>query len=370
MPKYPKSHDSLLLGLGRILHGNPEQSFHIYPLGFMERLFDQISSNRLEPLVAYILLKNDAIQLWSDDSAERLLEAARDQAARDLIHEKELIDLLVSFDDAGIRPMLMKGMPLSYTHYPARGLRPHCDIDMLIQKQYINAVFDVMEKHGYQYHRIDDLLTRQIGFSKQGPFDIEHVFDVHWCISNRPLFLNTLTYTEINQECVHIPELGDNAYTLNPIHALLLACLHRVAEGAFGEDEYLLWLYDIHLLLCAMSESELRNFIAQAKRKRILAICLDALNTSAQLLNTDVPAWAIEALSGDITIEPSARLLNPGARRYRFSDLYQIPGLINKLNGILEALFPPSAYLMHYEKSSNIFLLPVFYARRILRGLT
>jgi len=344
------------------------------PTSFSQELesdfHSKVAKQGLGPLLARQLQLSNFIKTWPSRILNEIQMNARDQAAKDLIYEKELAEVLVSFANNGVRPLLMKGMPLSYTHYPARGLRPHCDVDMLIRKQNINVAFDVMEKHGYQYHRVDDLLTRQIGFSKQGPFDIELVLDIHWRISNRPLFLNTLTYAEINRECVHIPELGDNAYTLNPIHALLLACLHRVAEGAFGENENLLWLYDIHLLLNAMSETELREFIAQANRKRIFAICLDALNTSAQLLNTYIPVWAIEALSGDTTAEPSTRLLKPDARRYQFSDLYRIPGLINKLSGILEALFPPSAYLMHYEKSSNKFLLPVFYARRIWRGLS
>jgi len=335
-----------------------------------EKLSSFAKQYGLQPLLVYILNRSEFAKSWPSQIFEDLRQCARDQAAMDLVYEKELVDVLASLADSCVRPLLMKGMSLSYTHYPARGLRPHYDIDMLIRKEDINDVFDVMEKHGYQYQRIDDLLTRQIGFSKKGPFNIDLVFDIHWHISNRPLFLNTLTYTEINREGIHIPELGDNAYTLNPIHALLLACLHRVAEGAFGENENLLWLYDIHLLLSAMSKSEFRKFIVQVNRKQILAICLDALNTSAQLLNTDIPAWAIEALSGDTTAEPSARLLKSGAPRYKISDLYRIPGLRNKFSGVLEALFPPSAYMMHYEKSSNKFLLPVFYTRRILRGLS
>ena len=150
---------------------------------------------------------------------------------------------------------------------------------------------------------------------------------------------------------------------------MILACLHRAAEGSFGDNEQLLWLYDIHLLLSEITEDEYKVFIEQVRKKQIRTICHDALEQSEKLFGTEVPAWVKAALSEKSPSEVTARLLEPGAPRYKLSDLTRVTGMKNKWRGIREALFPPPSYILRLEKSHKKIFLPLFYTRRIWQGL-
>ncbi len=82
-----------------------------------------------------------------------------------------------------------------------------------------------------------------------------------------------LDYGELAARAVPLPALGRNAHAIAPVHALLLACIHRAGHAnapyhvdgiASPEGDRLIWLYDIHLLVGGMSAGELDEFVALA----------------------------------------------------------------------------------------------------------
>lgn len=70
---------------------------------------------------------------------------------------------------------------------------------------------------------------------------------------------------------------------------MIHACIHRIAHGRNTERNRLIWLYDIHLMAQAMSDTELDLFLERARQKAIAMLCADALETCQEIFNANLP---------------------------------------------------------------------------------
>ena len=173
-----------------------------------------------------------------------------------------------------------------------------------------------------------------------------HVIDLHWRVSNCQMFAEALSYDELAHSSVAVPPLGGRA--LGPVHALLLACMHRVVhvtapyfvDDAVHYGDRLIWLYDIHLLVSQMPPQELTQFARLALEKRLSTICLDGLKESQRCFATPLPEDIIEVLSKGGAPEPSARFLDPGRLHHLVTDIRSLSNWRDRLHLAKEHLFP------------------------------
>jgi len=312
--------------------------------------------------------------------AEICAERQRADAATGLIKEKELGTTIDGLAKRGVFPLLMKGTPLAYSHYPSPDTRARADTDMLIPSNGRNSANTALRELGY---RVPDPGTHrsihdQLSAEKRDCFGVVHTLDVHWKLSNHKAFADLFSYEELARASVPLPELGANARALGPVHALLLACMHRVAhihsplyiDGIPRCDgDRLIWLYDIHLLLTQMSPDQIERFAALAIVKRIGAVCLDGTKRAARHFGTRVPAALIEAVSTTDLEEPSAGYLVPGRLRHLLTELRFLAGRRARIRFLNQLAFPDPDYVLKtYEVSSRLWL-PLLYLHRGLRGL-
>jgi hypothetical protein len=190
-------------------------------------------------------------------------------------------------------------------------------------------------------------------------------FDVHWRWLNHARFARVVSFDEAFAASVEVPGLG--LRTLDPVRALLLACLHRLGSEAHDPNR-LIWIYDIHLLVNALNPQQLEEFAALAVARNAQAACLDGLLKANQDFGTYIPDSVREVLE-----QPEAR---PSLRRR--IDESQLGLLLDDWNrmgnrasrlGFLRELFLPSgdALLQKYGKASR-WWLPVLYVRQVLGG--
>jgi hypothetical protein len=164
---------------------------------------------------------------------------------------------------------------------------------------------------------------------------------------------------------------------LGPVHALLIACMHRVAHvtASWGVDETrhygdrLIWLYDIHLLASGMSLQELTEFVRLAVERRIKTICSDGLSHSQRCFGTPLPVEVLAALSAAGPPEPSARYLDPGRLRFLMRDIRSLTNVYDRLRLVKEHLFPPAEYMLKKYSVSRRAWLSVLYLRRAVQGI-
>jgi hypothetical protein len=303
--------------------------------------------------------------------ASRLnLHAAR-QVACDLMQETEIRSMLAALQHAGVEPLLLKGTHLAYSWYKRPDLRPRVDTDILIPVAARAVVAEVLGSLGYEASASSggELVSYQAAFVKHRQGLRLHVVDVHWRIANPQVFAGLLAYEELARDAIDMPLLARHARGLSAAHALLLACVHRVAHH-FGSNR-LIWLYDIHLLASGLSSSEWEQFLTLIEQRRVAAVCRRSLDRAARHFETNVPA-AVRCdarLQTPATVEASAAYTR-GRRVVRdvASDLQALPSWRDRLQLVREHLFPPREYMRDVYSQSRRGPLPWRYASRAVRG--
>jgi hypothetical protein len=301
------------------------------------------------------------------------------EMAIELVRQRELVRVLDALAAAGVAPLLLKGAALAYSIYPSPALRPRADTDLLIRTEDRDATVRTLATLGYEKPNVTrgDFVAYQCGFVLREPRGLTHVLDVHWRISNTQLFSRALEYAELASRAVPLPALGTHARGLSSGDALLFACMHRVhhIHSPMRADristsggERLIWVYDIHLLMSAMTSSELMQFTALAQRKGMRAICKDGLLRARECFGTRIPEAALAALTGGRSTEPSAAHLRAGDLRHVLTELRSLSRWRDRIALLREHLFPPPEYMLEKYAVSSRAWLPVLYLQRGIRG--
>ena len=301
---------------------------------------------------------------------QQLAHEARQAAARDIVREAELRQALDAFDAAGIPVLLLKGVHLAYAWYPRPDLRPRLDSDILIATDARPAVGEILTGLGYRQpgHPTGELLNYQAPYEKTRDGLQLHVFDVHWRVANAQAFSNLLPYDEMIREATAMPRLSPSARGPSLVHALMLACTHRVAHHF--DSNRLIWLYDIHLLASAMSADDWERFHSLAKRWGVVRVCGHSLERAVSCFATVLPEIVAARLHTTGSVESTAAYAGPPRRHIAnvVSDLQALAGWGDRLRLLRQHVFPPRAYMREVYAKSSRAPLPVLYARRIVRG--
>jgi len=340
---------------------------------FQADFLEACLTHGVAPLITKQLRRTSAWEEWPPGIRAGLESLAMRQASLELLREKELVSALEALVQRGVQPLILKGAALAYTHYPFLGLRPCNDTDLLIDPKDISLTEQVLAELGFQRLNMvsGKFIMHQCIYVKDDEHGVRHVYDVHWKISNPQLFSDISSYDELARYAITVPGLGKNARALNPAHALLLACLHRVAHHQ--SSDCLIWLYDIHLLVSLMRPEEHKAFARLAIDKRVRAVCSNGLKLARHRFSTALPVDLMEALDADenpMSKEATAGFLKPYQRRtdVLLSDLRALSRWRDKLQLLREHVFPPADFILKHYSIANRALLPGLYAHRALRG--
>ena len=320
------------------------------------------------PLVAH--------RLGELKASPRLLSVLNEEAHRlapsDLLKGHELRLCLDALGRAGIPVLLMKGGQLAYSHYERPDLRPRLDSDILIQVEARSRVDRVLVDCGYtaEAQLPGELVMYQATYTKRRQSALIHALDVHWRIANPQVFGGILSFDELSAEAVQVPGLGPSARGLAPAHALLLACIHRVAHHF--DSGYLLWLYDIHLVASRMDRSEWTHFVDLAQARGVTAVCSHGLRQAIQCFGTSVPpevmATFSQARQSPVEAATAAYLTKRRHVENIVADIRALPTWSSRARLLLEHAFPPARYMRNVYAPSSHLPLPVLYAQRAVRG--
>jgi hypothetical protein len=321
--------------------------------------------------VAVLLASAPAAREWPGAIESGLRSIRRDAAALEVIRRQDLVRLLTAFGEAGVRCLPIKGAQLAYTHYAQPWLRQRFDTDLLVapaDRERADAILRALD-YAPSNQVSGTLVAHQIQYERQDRHGLTDTVDLHWKVTNPHLFAEALTFDELWTAAEVISELGDHARALSPVHALLLACVHRVAHH--HNSEKLIWLYDIHVLVSVMAPAQREEFLDLARAKRLRSICASGLDSAQRRFATQHPAGWLDRLKtgSDEPIEPTAVFLQHGVRRIDvlMSDLRAVGGWTRKMRLIREHLFPPAAYVRaRYGRHTPLVFA---YVGRVLTGV-
>ena len=311
---------------------------------------------------------------WPQDVYDALAEHGRAQTAVELLRRRELNAVLEALATEGIRPILLKGTALAYTLYDSPASRPRVDTDVLIRREQVDVVRQVMARSGYTTPAYCDgeLLFGQFPSMKTDPFGVVHAFDFHWRISTQAVFANLLAFDEISADAIPLPSIAAHARAAGPLHALLLACVHPVMHHRNVES--LIWIYDIHLLVSRLSERDFDRFVELAAIKQVSAICAHQLAGARNRFDTPVSDRTLARLRAMPPREPSAAYLRAGRRWHDelISNIRGLPRWTDRVRLLREVMLPAPAYMLKAysvrPSSPAAVLLPVLYLHRLAAG--
>jgi hypothetical protein len=297
-------------------------------------------------------------------------ELAHQALATDLLSEAALRLLLEAFHDAAVTALLMKGVMLAYTHYPRPDLRPRLDADLVISAADRRRAHDVLIALGYQpdIQASTELVMHQLSYTKVSSGGFAHVVDVHWRVANPEVFRQVLAFDEVLADAVPVAGLGPFARGLSDVHALLVACVHRVAHHF--DDDRLIWLYDIHLIATRLADTGWEEFAHLAVERRVLAICRAGLQQCKERFGTSVPEsfWSVEEPRA--AREVTASYLTPHRPHVRVvvDDLRALPTWLDRWRMMRQYAFPPVDYMREIYAPTSSTPLVWLYAHRLFFG--
>ena len=330
----------------------------------------------VQSLLSAALRSADLSGEWPFDIRQALSREAVAQAAVGMVQAREITKVVRALVQAGVRPLFMKGTPLAYMYYRAPHLRPRADTDLLIHPLKRETTERALVALGYE--RVNatrgSLVSYEFAMARLDRSGVTHVVDVHWRVSNRQVFADALAYDECMAESVAVPRLGARA--LGPMHALLLACMHRVthvtvaydSDGVAHLGDRLIWLYDIHLLVTRMARTELQRFAQLAGDRRVRQVCVDGLTQTQRHLGTSLPGDVLETLAAPGPRELSAQYLDLGRMHCLIRDVQSLPNWRDRLRLSKEHVFPPVDYMLEKYEVSRRAWLPALYLHRGMRG--
>ena len=299
-----------------------------------------------------------------------LRESAFREAAADLVRERALKELCGGLAEAGVPPLLMKGAHVAYACYARPDLRPRVDTDLLIDPADRERAHRVLVALGYHEapQSGGDLLMYQVSYELKGAGATTHVVDVHWRISNAQRFGKFLSHAEILREAIPLAGLGP-ALGPSPVHAVLLACVHRVAHHL--DTPRLIWSYDLYLLGRMLSVAEWDRVAVLAGERGVAAACERSLSGAASLLGGGPPAGTMTALASAASREGSS-VDYLDARRPHIhrvvADFRALDSWRDRWRLARQHVFPAPAYMRSVYAPSSRAPLAVLYLRRAWWG--
>lgn len=337
------------------------------------RLYDVARQHGVHLLLADRLWQRGALDDSPAAFRDRLAVSLRNQIAVEEIAQQELRGVLAALGDAGARPLLFKGAALAFTHYPDPVLRPRIDTDLLVDTSERHSASTTLERLGYRRLPLvtGELVMCQAPYEKTDAHGVRHVVDLHWKVSNPQVFARALRLEDLMACSVSVPQLGEAARAPSPAHGLALACVHRVAHH--GDDERLLWTYDIHVLAERLTESEREDFVTFAAAQRLTAVCRRGLALAESRFHGRCARLLLKELTArrSMNPEPSERYVGRAMRKVDvlISDFQALEGWGPRLKLLREHLFPPPAYMREVYGVSRAAWLPLLYAWRVARGV-
>jgi hypothetical protein len=302
---------------------------------------------------------------------QRITVEAQQEVAVDLLREAELKRALAALASAGVQAVVMKGSHLAYTHFARPDLRSRLDSDLLIPPSARDTVHELFTQTlGYTAatQPTGELTGAQQTYRCAVRAGYVHQFDVHWRFTNASAFAHALSYDEIRANAVAVPALGPSALAPCNVHALVIACIHRIAHH--DDDEELKWFVDIDRLATRFTPDEWERFITHVVDRRIAGVCMHSLRRAIELLRTPVP----DVVLGDPRLRAKGETLaatylrKSSQAEMLAADLRSLPTWRERTRLLREHLFPSEEYMRRRYAPGSRAPLAWLYAVRIARG--
>ncbi len=267
---------------------------------------------------------------------------------------------MTAFRVSGIEVIVLKGAALAETVYEHIGLRPMCDIDLLVDPQHADTVGDILSGLGYR-----PASNNPAAYIKTDTLPV--MVDVHTALAH----LNDDEMARIWREAKDAVIAGVPARILSCEDTLVHIISHMSFSHGFVSEK---WLRDIdRVARHYRGEIDWKTVVARLEQCRLVAPARYIFAKAARGFHTPIEPWvhgelkaknknSIHAFFFDLILNQKKPIL--------YFD-YLLPvlitdGLLNKIKLVLRWFFPPRPIITSRFGVSHPVLIPLCYAARIL----
>ncbi len=261
-------------------------------------VIDLAAKHRVAPLL-YNYVKRNQLEI-PVPVLTSLKAHVNEQALANLFQTKELIKILDRLAEAGVDAMPFKGPALGQYLYNNLGLRPFCDLDILIHRdQFAKTRATLLANDFRPYRELskkeeERFLDTQMGFEFIRN-DEQSVIEVHWS------FLNTvhafrLSEKEVWRKSLEMELLDRHVRVFSPAHLLVYLCAH----GSKSLWSRLRWICDVAELVSKHQEFSFWEEVVQlARSSRSNRMLSTGLILANMLLNAPLPEYIQKLVFSD-----------------------------------------------------------------------
>lgn len=330
------------------------------------------------PLAFHRLREAALLAQCAPDAAAVLRKEYYASAAHHALLSAALRDLLAELEPLGIRPVVLKGMALSSTLYPAPATRPVSDLDLLFERSQIPAVQQVLLRQGYQ-----DVLSLGINDHLAYPSHLNVqrdlgngqavMIEAHWELVHDPGYLRYVNAREWLSRA-RLAALGESsAWVLEPADQLLYACAHLLLHH--NQNPQLIWLFDLRLLVQRYGAAwDWAGLVERAAALHLAAALRYWLAQAESGFGAFLPEQARQALAPVSPADDEARYLaaaQAGDLPIWANFWQRLRGAVGwraRLRYVREIFFPPWAYIQYRYAARSRWLAPAYYGWRFIRA--
>lgn len=226
-----------------------------------------------------------------------VIEQCRAIALRNLRFQAETVSLIEVLHRQGIPLLLLKGIALARTIYPAAWMREMVDVDVMVPRQQVEAAANALRSAGFTPATDLPLETSLAGHHHLPPFIRKQVpFELHWTITGHDSGLRVDT-DQLWARAERISFGPVHAWTLCPEDVLLHLCIH--AAHQYGFEMGLRPLCDLSALVSARPAIDWDAVVDRAHAWGAARGTYLTLALAARLLGVPVPRAALARLRAD-----------------------------------------------------------------------
>lgn len=288
------------------------------------------------------------------DSAERIRDAARASAAKNLLLFAELAKILRALAAASVPVIPLKGAFLAEAVYGDLALRPMADLDLLVKPADLPRAIDTLRQLGYESDQPFDPVAQRGAFQDMPPMRKPGgaMVELHWTLVT-PLCGARIDERELAgiwERSVPTAVAGAASRALSPEDLLLHLCMHASVHHRFA-DVGLKSFVDMAEVARRYQESlDWTVFAERANRWNVANGVRMALLLAQEWTDIRVPAAALAALDGQAPDGPMIEWARHKVLEGRpielvgeFASLQSDEGAAGKLSALRAAAFPARA---------------------------
>jgi len=295
--------------------------------------------------------------------------------------------ILPGLEENDIRHLVLKGPALEQILYPAPGLRPTKDLDILVRKEDLRRADKALGEQGYAAvdAALEDCPAAPVGYLSSRDYRREDSRDVsvhlHWHLVNSSVpagvFAAGTDLGEIWREARPVRLGRVETRVPAPQHLLVYLCEHAFRVG--HSFDRLLLFSDILVVLDGFGDEDWKRAVDVSVSFGLHRLVYLTLRLCSNLFGTEVPPWVMEDLgraTGELRLGEVLFLrLVESNRRIRGSSylvyLSHSRGFWAKARLVFRTFFPPTPVLLQrsYDPGRSALFLYAKRCREVLGGL-